>query len=237
MKVVCFVALFGIGVSRCLGDASNNQPGPESPREALTCLIVPPGFKIELVASEPVIESPVAFEWGGDGKLWVVEMRDYPRGESPERNSANKDGKPGPAPSLSVRGTRTGHNGRIVFLEDSNHKGVYDKVTVFLDGLNYPNSVYPWRKGVMVSAGGEIYYAEASNGDGKADVHKTILSGFYPGNPQHRVNGFEYGLDNWMYAANGDSGGAIRSPPENKPMPMRECDLRFQPDSGAFELA
>ena len=40
--------------------------------------IVPPGFKIELVASEPVIESPVAFEWGGDGKLWVVEMRDYP---------------------------------------------------------------------------------------------------------------------------------------------------------------
>jgi hypothetical protein len=70
--------LLGVGVFQCRGVALDNQPGPELPREALTCLIVPPGFKIELVASEPVIESPVAFEWGGDGKLWVVEMRDYP---------------------------------------------------------------------------------------------------------------------------------------------------------------
>ena len=114
--------------------------------------------------------------------------------------------------------------------------GVYDKATLFLDGLSYPNSVAPWRKGVIVSAGGEVFYAESTNGDGKADLRKTILAGFNLGNPQHRVNGFEYGLDNWMYAANGDSGGSIRSFSGSNPMPMGGCDLRFQPDTAAFEL-
>jgi glucose/arabinose dehydrogenase len=113
--------------------------------------------------------------------------------------------------------SRRGHNGRIVSLEDTNGDDVYDKGTVFLDGLNYPNGICPWRKGVIVSAGGEIFYAEATNSDGKASVRRTILTGFNPGNPQHRVNGFDYGLDNWLYAANGDGGGYIHSPGGKKP--------------------
>src|SRR5437879_13648893 len=84
-----------------------------------------PGFKVELVASEPLIESPVAFDWGADGKLWVVEMVDYPLG---------LDGK--------------GQRGGIVrFLEDTNGSGQYNKSTVFLEGLNFPNGIIPWRKG------------------------------------------------------------------------------------------
>ncbi len=132
--------------------------------------------------------------------------------------------------------SRRGHNGRIVCLEDTNGDGVYEKATVFLDGLSYPNGICPWRKGVIVSAGGEIFYAYSTNGNGKADVRKTILSGFSLGNPQHRVNGFDYGLDNWLYAANGDSGGRIRSFAGGGVTALGGCDLRFRPDTGEFEL-
>ncbi|MDB6028235.1 MAG: hypothetical protein JWM68_4458, partial [Verrucomicrobiales bacterium] len=68
----------------------------KSPQESLACLKTRPGFKAEIVASEPLIESPVAFDWGADGKLWVVEMRDYPLG-------LDGNNQPG---------------GRVVFLED-----------------------------------------------------------------------------------------------------------------------
>ncbi|MBI3877262.1 MAG: VCBS repeat-containing protein, partial [Verrucomicrobia bacterium] len=162
------------------------QP-PKSPEDSLKAFQVRPGFKVELVASEPLVMDPVAFDWGADGKLWVVEMADYPRG-------MDDHGKPG---------------GRIVFLEDTDGDGKYDKRTVFLDGVNFPNGIMCWRKGVLVSAAPDIFYAEDTDGDGKADVKKVLFTGFREGNQQHRINGFEYGLDGWVYAANGDSGGQI----------------------------
>jgi glucose/arabinose dehydrogenase len=149
-------------------------------------------------------------------------MRDYPGGSRTR-------------PSFA-KATEGGGGGRIVVLEDTKGDGVYNKATGFLDGLSYPNGICPWRKGVIVSAGGEIFYAYSTNGNGKADVRKTILSGFTLGNPQHRVNGFDYGLDNWLYAANGDSGGRIRSFAGGGVTAMGGCDLRFRPDTGEFDL-
>jgi hypothetical protein len=100
--------------------------------------------------------------------------------------------------------------GIVRFLEDTDNDGRYDKSTVFLEGVNFPTGVMPWRNGVLVSAAPDIFYAEDSDGDGKADIRTVLFSGFVEGNQQHRVNGFEYGLDNWVYGANGDSGGKIR---------------------------
>src|SRR5262249_8718873 len=150
-----------------------DQAPPLSPERSLAAIRVRPGFKVELVASEPLVEAPIGFEWGADGKLWVVEMVDYPLG-------LDGKGKPG---------------GRVRFLEDTDGDGKYDKSTVFLDGLNFPNGVFPWRKGVIVCAVPDIFYAEDTDGDGKADVRKVLFTGFNPGNQQHRANGFDYGLD------------------------------------------
>ncbi|MDB6028315.1 MAG: putative rane-bound dehydrogenase, partial [Verrucomicrobiales bacterium] len=107
--------------------------------------------------------------------------------------------------------------------------------TVFLDDLSYPNGVMPWRKGVIVSAAPEIFYAEDTDGDGKADVRKTLYKGFGEGNQQHRLNGFDYGLDNWIYGANGDSGGEIVSELTAKKVGINGRDFRFRPDTGDFE--
>lgn len=201
------------------------QPSPKSPGASLESIRVRPGFKVELVAHEPLVQDPIAFEWGADGKLWVVEMGDYPLG-------IDEKGQPG---------------GIVRFLEDSDQDGVYDKSSVFLESVNFPTGVIPWGKGVLVSAAPEIFYAEDTDGDGRADLRKILLTGFREGNQQHRVNGFEFGLDNWVYGANGDSGGEIRvvgsvsdasgggetnpSPPVN----ISGRDFRFRPGGGLFE--
>jgi putative membrane-bound dehydrogenase-like protein len=196
------------------------QPPPLSPEQSLGAIHVRPGFKVALVAAEPLVQDPIAFEWGADGKLWVVEMGDYPLGI---------DGKGTPG-------------GKVLFLEDTNNDGIYDKSTIFLEGLNFPTGVMPWRKGIIISAAPEIFYAEDTDGDGKADVKKVLFAGFREGNQQHRVNGFDYGLDNWLYGANGDSGGQIRAvgtvgeaPKQTQPVDINGRDFRFRPDTGAFE--
>jgi putative membrane-bound dehydrogenase-like protein len=192
-----------------------DTPPPLSPEESLAALHVRPGFKVELVAAEPFVETPIAFDWGEDGKLWVVEMRDYPLG-------LDNKGQPG---------------GRIKCLEDLDGDGRYDKAAVFLDGIPYPSGVMPWRNGVLVSAAPEIFYAEDIDGDGKADVRKVLFTGFTEGNQQHRINGFDYGLDHWLYCANGDSGGKIKSllKPDLAPVSISGRDFRFQPDTGECE--
>jgi putative membrane-bound dehydrogenase-like protein len=189
------------------------QPGPKSPEASLRCLKARPGFVAELVAAEPLVQDPIAFAWGPDGKFWVVEMGDYPLG-------ADAKGK---------------HGGRVKFLEDTDGDGKYDRSTVFLDGLGYPTGVTPWRQGVLVTCAPDILYAEDLDGDGKADRRLPIYTGFGEGNQQHRVNTLAWGLDNWLHVANGDSDGTIRSLKSKQTADIRGRDLRIRPDEGAID--
>eukprot|EP00456_Euglypha_rotunda_P076345 TRINITY_DN713_c0_g1_i6.p1 TRINITY_DN713_c0_g1~~TRINITY_DN713_c0_g1_i6.p1 ORF type:complete len:1788 (+),score=452.87 TRINITY_DN713_c0_g1_i6:3244-8607(+) len=200
-----------------LGD---RLPEAKSPAAAKQSMRVAPGYRVDLVAHEPKTMDPVALDWGPDGKMWVAEMADYPQG-------IDGHGKPG---------------GRIRYLEDIDGDGEYEKSTLFLDDVSFPNGVLSWKKGVLVSAAPDIFYAEDTDGDGKADLKKVLFTGFSEGNQQHRANGFSRGLDNWLYLANGDSGGVIRvvgtlvgSVPEDKVVDIRGRDLRIKPDTGEIE--
>jgi putative membrane-bound dehydrogenase-like protein len=188
-------------------------PPPKSPQDALASFKVRPGFRIELVAAEPLVTDPVAFEWDASGRLWIVEMRDYPLG-------MDGRGEPG---------------GVVKFLEDRDGDGVLETATEFLTRLNCPTGVLPWRNGVIVSAAPEVFYAEDSDGDGRADRRQILLTGFVEGNQQHRVNGFALGLDGWVYGANGDSGGTIRSELTRQQTSIQGRDFRFKPDTGQLE--
>jgi putative membrane-bound dehydrogenase-like protein len=192
----------------------DRPPAPKSPAESLAEIRVAEGFTVELVASEPLTMDPIAFDWGADGRLWVLEMGDYPLG-------VDGQGQPG---------------GILRFLEDTDGDGRYDKSTVFLEDLPFPSGMMPWRKGALVAAAPDLFYAEDTDGDGKADTREVILTGFTLGNQQHRINGFDYGLDNWLYAANGDSGGKITSARTGQTVDLGARDLRFRPAAGALEL-
>jgi putative membrane-bound dehydrogenase-like protein len=188
-------------------------PTAKSPAASLACIKVTPGYRVELVAAEPLVQDPVAFSFGPDGRLWVVEMGDYPLG-------ADAKGTPG---------------GRVRYLESTKHDGTYDKSTLFLEGVPYPTSVLPWKKGVLVAAAPDIFYAEDTDGDGKADRRDVLFTGFKEGNQQHRLNHLSFGLDNWIYGANGDSGGNVKSLKTGQTVSISGRDFRFRPDTGEFE--
>jgi putative membrane-bound dehydrogenase-like protein len=189
------------------------EPQGKTPEASLKSLRVEPGFKVELVASEPLVKDPIAFDWAADGRLWVLEMGDYPLG-------ADGHGKPG---------------GVVRILEDTDGDGRYEKSTTFLEGLGIPAGIMAWRNGVLVGCAPDIFYAEDRDGDGRADHREVLFTGFTEGNPQHRVNGFEMGLDGWVYGANGDSGGTVRSLKTGRKVGISGRDFRFRPDTGEFE--
>jgi putative membrane-bound dehydrogenase-like protein len=180
-----------------------------SPADSLRSLHTRPGLKIELVAAEPLIQSPVAIDWGADGKLWVCEMFDYPAGP-------DGDYQPG---------------GRVRLL--ANHDGRYDKATTFLEGLPFPTGITAWGKGVLVCAAPDILYAEDTNGDGKADKIERLYSGFATENYQARVNTLSLGLDNWIYGANGLISRAVTN--DSIRVDIRNRDFRFRPLNKVFE--
>ncbi len=195
--------------------ADINTP-PRSPEDSLKVIHVPDGFVVEQVAAEPLVNDPVAIDWDADGRLWVAEMLDYPMG-------IDDMGKPG---------------GRIRVLSDTNGDGRYDSATVFAENLPFPNGVKTWRKGVLVTAAPDILYLEDTDGDGKADVRRVMYHGFGEGNQQLRANGLRYGLDGWLYGANGWSGGKVTSTQSGAILDLGGRggpDFRIQPDTGAIE--
>ncbi len=208
-------AALGLALALESGPAARGDEAAEarSPEAALRSIRAARGFRVELVASEPLVSDPIAFDWGADGRLWVVEMGDYPLG-------LDGQGSPG---------------GCVKILVDKDGDGRYDSAKLFLDGLGFPTGVMPWRDGVLISRAPDILYAEDTDGDGRADRVEVLFTGFVPGNPQHRVNGFDLGLDGWVYGANGDSGGTVHRPGDPKGVSIRGRDFRFDPDSKRFE--
>ena len=189
-------------------------PPARSPEESLKALHVKPGFVAELVAQEPLVQDPIFIDWGADGRLWVVEMGDYPFHQH--------------------RGVT--RSGRVKVLKDTNQDGVYDKATLFLDGLQYPTGLALWKNGAFIASVPGVFFAEDTNGDGKADKRTPMLTGFTEGNPQHLVNGFAWGLDGWLYGGNGDSGGIVTDVSTGKKHDLSGRDFRFHPQTGEFQL-
>ena len=188
---------------------------PLPAEQSLRKVHVPKGFKAELVAAEPLVMDPVAIDWAADGSIWVAEMADYPSAEN-------------------------GHSGRIVRLIDVNGDHRPDHREVFIDGVNYPTGVMAWGEGVIVTAGGEIFFAKDHDGDGRADERQIWFTGFMQGNQQLRVNGLRLGIDDWIYCASGGHHAGfgvntlIKCTKSGKEVKLGARDFRFRPD-GSFE--
>lgn len=222
------------GLLLCLGiwpaftgcSGSPGSPFSRSAKKALTTFELPPGFRIELVASEPLISDPVDMVIDEEGRLYVVEMHGYP---------------------LDLA-----HTGKVILLSDKNGDGEMDARTVFAAGFTLPTGIMRWKKGVIVTDAPNVYYLEDTTGDGKADIKDTLLAGFALTNPQYLVNNPVYGLDNWIYLAHegisetetyrdkfGDPGSDIYYP-HHPGGPRLAANaggriVRFRPDSFALE--
>lgn len=191
---------------------SGPQP-PLEPKDALQSISVPDGFTVQLVACEPQVVDPINLAFGHDGSLWVVEMGDYPMG---------------------VEGQAGG--GRIKRLTDRDGDGFFETATTFLDGLEYPTGVHPWRDGVVVTAAPEIFLARDRDSDGRADDREVLCRGLALTNPQHRTNGFAYGLDHSLHCASGDNLGELAALRTGETVNASGHDLQIWPDSGRLAM-
>jgi len=192
--------------------------GPLSPDKALAAFVTQPGLKVELVASEPLIESPVALAFDERGRLFVAENRGYPTGPG--------EGRP--------------PIGRIALLHDDDGDGAMDRRSTFAENLTYPNGLLPWEGGLIVTCAPEILFLRDTDGDGKADERKVLFNGFdTTGSTQLRVSHPTLSLDNWVYVTSGLKGGKVVSPAakDQTPVVLARTDFRFRPDGTQGEAA
>ncbi|HKS37843.1 MAG TPA: c-type cytochrome, partial [Verrucomicrobiae bacterium] len=160
------------------------------PSEALKSFKLQPGFRIELVASEPLVHDPVQIAFDPDGRLWVLEMSGF-------------------MPNLE--GAELEKVGSVALLEDTDDDGKMDKRTVFLDELVMPRALALVRGGVLVAEPPNLWFCQDSDGDGRCDK-KTLIANDYAveadpkfgpkANVEHSANGLLWALDNWIYSAN-----------------------------------
>jgi putative membrane-bound dehydrogenase-like protein len=189
----------------------SSSPSPASPTPTPH---LHPALEISLFAAEPLVTDPVALAFDGFGRMYVVEMRDYPFGLPPDHR----------------------RGGRIRCLEDTNHDGRADQATLFAEDLSFPTSITPWNGGILVTAPPEIVYLKDTTGDGRADHRETLLEGFRLGVTDSNVNGLRWGWDNWVHGANGGNGGNLRAPRHpDTTLRLGNHDFRFQPATGKVE--
>lgn len=215
-------------IAACRDESSSgSRTAPVDPEHALSTFQLPEGFKIELIAAEPMVADPVDMEIDEYGNLYVVEMHGYP---------TDKSG-----------------NGNVVLLKDTDGDGRMDSRKVFADKLVLPNGIMRWKKGVLVTDAPYVLYLEDTNNDGVAEKRDTLLTGFSLSNPHVNVNNPIYGLDNWLYVAHrgaistrnyekefGDKGSEVFFPdnPNGIRLPQNagSQSVRFRPETFKLEM-
>ena len=152
-----------------------------SAEEQMKTFKLAPGYRLELVAAEPLVHNPIFFEFDPEGRIWVVEYQGYMR-------DIEGSGEDDPIC-------------RVVVLEDTDADGKADKSTVFLDKLRMPRSISFVKGGILLQEPPNLWFCEDTDGDLRSDRKTRVGEMGKAGNPQHTANGLRYGIDNWLHCA------------------------------------
>ena len=189
--LIIFLQLFGVSPQRrpsnwnhYADSLSIRKAFSESPvltaRESIQKMQIENGFRVHIVATEPLLTSPVAISFDDKGRIWVVEMENY----MPDSLGTGED--------LPV--------GKIVILTDKNGDGKMDERKVFLDSLVLPRAICFIENGILIAESPKLWFYEIKN---DKPVNKTLVDAAYAegGNVEHQPNGLIRALDNWIYSA------------------------------------
>ncbi len=189
-----------------------------SPEDSLKSMVVRPGFQVELVAAEPLIQDPVAVDFDEQGRMFVIQLPPYNAYAVPEFKQL----------------------GSIVVLEDADSDGRYEKKTVFAEQLKYPSAIACWDGGVFVGDAPDLLYLKDTDGDGKADRRDVVFTGFATDKAgESHLNSIRWGYDNRFHLSTSLAGGNIVATADKdaKPVSVRGRGFIFDPrDPTKFEL-
>ncbi|HJM63445.1 MAG: c-type cytochrome [Roseibacillus sp.] len=152
--------------------------------DALKSFQLAPGFVIEEVVSEPLVDMPCMLKFDGNGQMWICELVGY-------------------MPDVDGKGENIAQ-GRIVILTDSDDDGRVDKRSIFLEKLLLPRSLYLLDDGILWANQESLFF---QGRDGNKPVGKRVLVDkdyARGGNVEHKANSLVLGLDNWIYNAKSD---------------------------------
>lgn len=186
-----------------------------SPDEAQQKFHLPPGFSIDLFASEPQIAKPMNMAFDARGRLWVTSSREYPY----------------PAASdTQARDT-------IQILEDTTGDGRADKSTTFADGLNIPMGLLPVRDGVICFSIPNLWLLRDVDGDDRVDQRVLLLGPFDTSRDTHgMINSLRRGQDGWIYACHGFNNQSLVTAADGSRVQLNSGNtFRFREDGSRIE--
>ncbi len=209
------------------------QTAPTEAKASEKSFHVLDGFEMKLIAAEPLVTDPVAITYDEDGRAYVCEMNDYPYTDKEHHKHSQENPTDRPI-------------GKVRLLTDADGDGVFDKATVFAEGLSWPTGAVCWKGGVFVTATPDVWYLKDSNGDGVADVRVKVFTGFKKLNVQAVMNNPIWGSDHRIYVAGGSNGGTIERAPgseavmplprDSQPLAIKRQDFSFDPSTGEVRL-
>jgi len=188
-----------------------------TPEEAIKKFEVPPGFEMRLFAAEPMVVNPVAMTWDERGRLWVLELYEYPLGA--EKGTKGRD--------------------RIKILEDTDADGVADKVHVWADGLSLATGLILGDGGAYVGQAPYLLHLQDTDGDDRADKRTVVLEGFGMEDRHELLNGFNWGPDGALYMTHGVfTFSKVRRPgqPADEGVEINAGVGRYNPRKKTFEV-
>jgi len=240
MGVLAFLVV-GVWISGAQIPAPDDAPKPKSPEESAAAFQLPEGFRMEVVASEPLVQSPSGVCWDERGRLFVTELHGYNLEGELDIRDLNRSGKLDTevrrvqAAEVFKKAAQPGTYGVVKQLRDMDGDGRMDRADIWSTNLPPAYGLVPARGGVIVACAPEIIYLADRDGDGVAEVREVLFTGFRTGPLERGINAPQWGTDGWIYFGRGVAGGKVSGPHLAQPVSLQGVDFRIRADGTAIE--